>query len=51
MDAAVARAIVKTRGGAMTDYMPWPKEPEPVATIEGVFAMIKTAAASKKGKK
>lgn len=50
MDAAVARAIVKTRGGAMTDYMPWPKEPEPVATIEGVFAMLKTAA-SKKGKK
>jgi len=31
----------------MADYMPWPKEPEPVATIEGVFGMLKTAAKRK----
>ena len=45
LDAAVARAvspfIPKTKP---RDFMPWPKEVEQEATVENLFALIKTAA-------
>jgi hypothetical protein len=50
-DAAIARAITAMRGGKPGDYMPWPKEPEPVATLDDVFGVMKIAAASNRRKK
>lgn len=49
-DAAVGRAIAYMRGGKVSDYMPWPKEEEPEATIDGVFGLLKSAADSNKRK-
>lgn len=50
-DAAIARAIVSMRGGKMVDYMPWPKQPEPEATLDDLMSVFKTAAAGNRRKK
>lgn len=51
-DAAIARAVLPfLKNAKMSDFMPWPKEPEVEATPEAVFAMLKTAATANKRKK
>ena len=42
-DAAVARLCVIWGGGKVKDHMPWPQEEEREATIEDVFAILKSA--------
>lgn len=46
-DAAVARLITAWVGGSAADHMPYPREPEPEATPEAVFAMLKAKARPK----
>jgi hypothetical protein len=50
-DAALARAIVAMRGGAVGDYMPWPKQPEPEASLDDLMLIFKTAAVTNRRKK
>lgn len=49
-DAAMARAIVSMRGGRMADFMPWPKQPEPEASLDDLMAIFKTAAVTNRRK-
>ena len=50
-DAALARAIVSMRGGRVGDYMPWPKQPEPDASLDDLMLIFKTAAVTNRRKK
>ena len=42
-DAAMARVGCAMAGGNMSDFMPWPKEEEQEATLEGVMAVLNAA--------
>lgn len=41
IDAAIARAVTPfLKNAKVSDFMPWPKEPEPEATPEALFNML-----------
>ena len=43
LGAAMARVGCAMAGGKMSDFMPWPKEEEQEATLEGVMAVLNAA--------
>jgi len=51
-DSAVARAMSSmSKEAKPRDFMPWPREPEPEATLEGLFGIFKKAATTPKARK
>lgn len=56
IEAAIARAVAPfIKGSKARDFMPWPREPEPEATFDGLGTLFTNlaaqSAASKQGAK